>query len=163
MWYNYFEFLRPYGEIKMEETKQQRSNIPVPKLTIDRQGKVLSANEYMSEVFLYEGIVGGDVFMLTGYKASDLFGCAESGRHPLISRNNKVFKIIAFVDADNEDILEILFSDVTVLEDLKDRYNEEKPCIAKVQVDNFDDLIEAQGDDRLNSISATIPSGSAGN
>ena len=140
----------------MEETKQQRSNIPVPKLTIDRQGKVLSANEYMSEVFLYEGIVGGDVFMLTGYKASDLFGCAESGRHPLISRNNKVFKIIAFVDADNEDILEILFSDVTVLEDLKDRYNEEKPCIAKVQVDNFDDLIEAQGDDRLNSISATI-------
>ena len=51
----------------MENIKQNNKNIPVPHITIDRQGKVLSANEHMGEVFLYEGIVGADVFTLTGF------------------------------------------------------------------------------------------------
>ena len=139
----------------MEETKQSISNIPVPKLVIDRQGKVLSANDCMGEVFLYEGIVGGDVFLLTGIKASDLFSCAESGRHPLVNRNNKIFKIIAFSEG-NEDELSLLFFDVTAFEELKDRYNEEKPCIAKVQIDNYDELVEAQSGGRFESLSAQI-------
>ena len=75
----------------MEEIKQQMSNIPVPQIVIDRQGKVISANEYMGEVFIYEGIVGADVFTLTGLKAAELFECAESGRHPLVDRNEKTF------------------------------------------------------------------------
>ena len=140
----------------MEETKQNLSNIPVPRLTIDRQGKVLSANEHMGEVFLYEGIVGADVFMLTGIKTADLFSCAESGRHPLVNRNDKIFRILAFYETEDPDVLTLLFTDVTAFEELKDRYNDEKPCIAKVHIDNYDELIEAQAGSEFNNLSAQI-------
>lgn len=41
--------------------------------------------------------------------------------------------------------LAVFFCDVTNLEDLKDRYNDEKPCIAKIQLDNYDQLIDSTG------------------
>ena len=120
----------------MEDTKQHISNIPFPRLVIDRQGKVLSANEYMGEVFLYEGIVGADVFTLTGLKAQDLFAMAGGGSYPVISRNDRAFKVVTFHEVDDENNLILLFQDITGFEELKDRYNEEKPCIAKIQIDS---------------------------
>ncbi len=41
--------------------------------------------------------------------------------------------------------LAVFFYDVTNLEELKDRYNDEKPCIAKIQLDNYDQLIDSTG------------------
>ena len=41
--------------------------------------------------------------------------------------------------------LAVFFCDVTNLEELKDRYNDEKPCIAKIQLDNYDQLIDSTG------------------
>ena len=128
----------------MEDKKHGDTHLPVPRIIIDEQGKVLKANEHIGEVFLYEGIVGGDIFALTGFKVTDLFGCAVTGTHPLLERNNKFFKVYAYHETENEHELALAFTDVTVLEDLKDRYNEEKPCIAKVLIDNYDELIEAQ-------------------
>lgn len=140
----------------MEDTKQHVSNIPFPRLVIDRQGKVLSANQYMGEVFLYEGIVGADVFTLTGLKAQDLFAMAGSGTHPVISRNDKEFRVIAFHEVDDENNLILLFQDVTVFEELKDRYNDEKPCIAKIQIDNYDELIDSQGGKGVSNLPGQI-------
>ncbi len=140
----------------MEDTKQHISNIPFPRLVIDRQGKVLSANEYMGEVFLYEGIVGADVFTLTGLKAQDLFAMAGGGTYPVISRNDKAFKVVTFHEVDDENNLILLFQDITGFEELKDRYNEEKPCIAKIQIDNYDELIESQGEKGVSDLPAQI-------
>ena len=36
-----------------------------------------------------------------------------------------------------------MFVDITNLEELKDRYNSEKPCVMKIEIDNYDDLINA--------------------
>ena len=102
----------------MDDIKQNDSYFPGPKVVINEQGKVLSANQYIGEVFLYEGIKGADIFTLTGKKAGELFECAENGGHPLIERNNKVFKIIAYHEPGRENELSLIFSDVTVLEDL---------------------------------------------
>ncbi len=140
----------------MEDTKQHISNIPFPRLVIDRQGKVLSANEYMGEVFLYEGIVGADVFTLTGLKVQDLFAMAGGGTYPVISRNDKAFKVVTFHEVDDENNLILLFQDITGFEELKDRYNEEKPCIAKIQIDNYDELIESQGEKGVSDLPAQI-------
>ena len=112
----------------MENIKQNNNNIPVPHITIDRQGKVLSANEHMGEVFLYEGIVGADVFTLTGFKAQDLFDIAENRKHPILSRNEKKFKVVPYHETDDENVLAVVFLDVTGFEELKDRYNDEKPA-----------------------------------
>ena len=104
----------------MENNKQLNSNVPVPRITIDRQGKVLSANEKIGEVFLYEGIVGADVFTLTGIKAQDLFDNAENTQRPVISRNDRKFKLVAFHETGSEEELTIVFLDVTAFEELKD-------------------------------------------
>ena len=140
----------------MEDIKQMNSNFPIPQITIDRQGKVLSANDHIGEVFLYEGIVGADVFTLTGIKTGDLFDYAGTDKHPLINRNDKVFKIFTFLGSESQDVLNIVFYDVTVFEDLKDRYNDERPCLAKVQIDNYDELIEAQRDNSELNLSSNI-------
>ena len=141
---------------EMEEIKQINSNFPIPKITIDKQGKVLSANDHIGEVFLYEGIVGADVFTLTGVKTGELYEIAGTDQHPLINRNNRVFKVFSYFESDDSDVLSVVFYDVTGFEDLKDRYNDEKPCIAKVQIDNYDELIESQRDNSEYNLSSNI-------
>lgn len=140
----------------MEDNKQFNSNVPVPRIVIDRQGKVMSANENMGEVFLYEGIVGADVFTLTGIKAQELFDTVENPQRPVISRNDKKFKVMAFHETGSEEELTIVFLDVTAFEELKDRYNDERPCVAKVQIDNYDEIIEAQAESGSAELAATI-------
>lgn len=140
----------------MEDIKQNIKNVPVPHVTIDRQGKVLSANGHIGEVFLYEGIVGADIFTLTGIKALDLFAIAENGQHPIISRNEKKFKVVPYHEVEDEDMLAIVFLDVTGFEELKDRYNDERPCIAKIQIDNYDEIIEAQTENGSANLAAAI-------
>lgn len=118
------------------------SYIPMPVCIINSNGKVLSANDRIGEVFLYEGIVDSDIFALTGIKASEFYEAAENNSHPLLKRNDKIFKITCQKVNQSEDSdLTVLFGDVTNLEELKDRYNREKICIAKIQIDNYDELI----------------------
>ena len=52
--------------------------------------------------------------------------------------------------------LAVFFCDVTNLEELKDRYNDEKPCIAKIQLDNYDQLIDSTGPDPRLALSSEI-------
>lgn len=119
--------------------------IPLPFCIINRLGKVVEASRKIGEVFLYDGIKDGDIFALTGIKASELYDAAEKGHHPLLKRNEKIFRLLlqkaVQEDEEKDDPdLTIIFMDVTALEDLKDRYNDERPCVARVQVDNYEEL-----------------------
>lgn len=133
----------------MSENKQEKiitSCVPMPLCVINSQGKVVDANEYIGAVFIYDAIIDADIFTLTGIKTADFYAAAENDTHPQIKRNEKIFRIIAYkMDESEEPNLGILFQDVTVLEDLKDRYNNEKPCAAKIQIDNEDQLIGSSG------------------
>ncbi|MEE0797207.1 MAG: DHH family phosphoesterase [Anaerovoracaceae bacterium] len=118
------------------------SYIPFPVCVINADGKVLSAGSRIGEVFLYDNIVDADIFALTGFKTADLFAAADDGGHPLLKRNDRIFRLVCQkVTAEGEDELTILFEDVTKLEELKDKYNAERMCIAKIQIDNFDELL----------------------
>ncbi len=118
------------------------SYVPMPVCVINSSGKVLSANDKIGEVFLYEGIVDSDIFALTGIKVSEFYAAAQEGSHPMLKRNDRIFRLICQkVTPDENSDLTILFGDVTNLEELKDKYNKEKICIAKIQIDNYDELI----------------------
>lgn len=122
------------------------SYIPLPACFINEQGKVTGASERINEVFVYDEISGSDIFALTGIKLAELVESAENGTHPLIKRNEKIFRVsVKKLDENAGEGLAIFFSDVTNLEDLKDRYNNEKPCVAKIQLDNYDELIDSTG------------------
>jgi len=118
--------------------------LPMPACIINRQGKVVEASNRIGEVFLYDGIKDGDIFALTGMKAADLYEDAEKGQHPLLRRNDKIFRLllqkVESRSGEENSKLTIIFQDVTVLEELKDKYNDERPCAALVQVDNYEEL-----------------------
>ncbi len=118
------------------------SYVPLPICMINQQGKVLSASDRINEVFIYDEIVDSDIFTLTGIKAVDLYEAAESAQYPVIKRNQKIFKMVPHkINENGEELLAVLFNDVTAFEELKERYNEERMCLAKIQVDNYDELI----------------------
>ena len=132
-------------EQKMEEiTNFSTSYIPFPILVIDREGTICETSKDINKVFAYDGIVGTNVFTLTGIKAAELYDAAVKDVHPIVDRNDKSFRITAY-KADNTKFskLIVMFIDITNLEDLKERYNNEKPCVMKVELDNYDDLINA--------------------
>lgn len=122
------------------------SYIPLPACFVNENGKVTGASERINEVFVYDEIAGSDIFALTGIKLTELSECAENGSHPLIKRNERIFRLsVKKLAEEVGNGLAVFFSDVTNLEDLKDRYNNEKPCVAKIQLDNYDELIDTTG------------------
>ena len=136
------------------------SYIPMPVCIISRLGKVVEANSRIGEVFLYDGIGGGDIFALTGIRAADLYEAAEKDQHPLLKRNDKIFRLMlqkgSDVKGEDDGDLTIVFNDVTGLEDLKDRYNNEKICMAKIQVDNYDELVSSTSTEKRLILSSEI-------
>lgn len=129
----------------------------VPTCIINAQGKVTKANEKIAEVFKYDGITGGDIFALTGIKLPEIMKIAEEGSFVVFKRNNKAFKILAgFIGEGETASIMLYFVDVTSFENLKEMYNEEKPCIALINVDNFDELMSSAGEGRDLEISSEI-------
>lgn len=115
----------------------------MPVCVINSNGKITNANDKIGEVFIYDAIIDADIFALTGVKTSDLYEAAkDKSHHLIIKRNDKVFKLICQTMTEEEDSnLTILFSDVTGFEELKEIYNNEKLCIGKIQIDNYDELM----------------------
>lgn len=134
-----------HGEV-MEATNFENiisSYIPMPVCMINSNGKITSANDKIGEVFIYDAIIDADIFTLTGVKTADLYEAAKDHTRSLvIKRNDRSFKLICQTTSDEEDShLTILFSDVTGFEELKEMYNNEKLCIGKIQIDNYDELM----------------------
>lgn len=127
------------------------SYIPLPVIVIDENGLVVKANSRIGEIFLYDEIEGRDTYSLMGIKAKDLIAACEENTHPLLKRNEKIFKMVC-EKVEGSEYLTVVFNDVTAFEDLKDRYNDEKPCIIKIKVDNYDELIENAADEYKVSI-----------
>ena len=120
--------------------KKSISNIPLPTCIVSRSGKIISVNEEIGQVFIYSGIEEGDFFALTGIKMSTLLSEETEAK---INRNGKSFKLVSNAKQLSEDDPEITvyFYDITELEQLKEKYNDEKLCICKINIDNYDELI----------------------
>jgi len=131
--------------------------MPLPVCVINRSGKVLSASSKISEVYLYDRIEDGDFFALTGIKTMDLYDAVETKIFPVISRNGKRFKLVAALADDSEESdLVVFFNDVTAIEELKEKYRNERLCVAKIEIDNFEELMDNMPADESLSLSNEI-------
>ncbi len=129
----------------------------VPTCIINQLGKVTRANSKIAEVFKYDGITGNDIFALTGVKVQDIIKAAEDGSFIVLKRNDKAFKIQAgFVGEGETATIMLYFLDITAFENLKDMYTDNQPCIALINVDNFDELMNSAGEGRELAVSAEI-------
>ena len=122
-------------------------NIPFPACMVNHNGKVIMANKHIGEVFIYEGIENADFFALTGIKAPELTG--EESRDYILERNNKKFKVTG---EEGEDCYYVFFYDVTGFEELKSRYEGEKTCVAKINIDNYDELVASTPEEARMSV-----------
>lgn len=130
---------------------------PIPMCIVNNQGKVTRANGKIADVFKYDGIVDADIFALTGIKLADIISAAKDETTLHLKRNDKIFKIVSGIIGEGETEATLLyFVDMTSYENLKEMYNDDKVCIAIVNVDNFDELTSSAGDDREMELSSEI-------
>lgn len=117
---------------------------PVPVLVVNVNGKVVRANDLIGNVFVYDDIIGYDIFQLTGFKAEDLKEISATGESRPLSRNDRDFRVFVSKDSDDEEGNYILyFYDITSFMKIKEKYDEEKICVARINIDNYDDLISS--------------------
>ncbi|MGN0658134.1 MAG: DHH family phosphoesterase [Emergencia sp.] len=144
----------------MSETvfgKYMSSRIPVPVCIVGQNGKIIRANAHISQVFIYDGIENADFFALTGIKVSELNDAAEKNTSHIIERNGRKFRLLVTLEDETEDSnLLVFFEDITNFENLKDRYNDEKTCIARINIDNYDDLIASTSAEKRMTMSTEV-------
>ncbi len=121
---------------------------PIPLCIIDANGKVSRTNNKIDEVFLYDGVGGADIFVLTGIKHQEFAEAAAEGKTLMLSRNEKDFKIqAAFVGNGETASIALYFIDITNHEKLKVLHTSEQICMAVVNIDNYDELIAGAGEE----------------
>lgn len=130
---------------------------PMPMCVVNAQGKVTRASRRIDEVFKYDGIVGADIFALTGIKLQEITGAAEENTVLYLKRNDRNFKVVpGMIGSGETEAILLYFVDVTSYETLKDLYNDEKVCVMVINVDNFDELTSSAGEAREMQISTEI-------
>lgn len=130
---------------------------PMPMCVVNAQGKVTRASRRIDEVFKYDGIVGADIFALTGIKLQEITGAAEENTVLYLKRNDRNFKVVpGMIGSGETEAILLYFVDVTSYETLKDLYNDEKACVMVINVDNFDELTSSAGEAREMQISTEI-------
>ena len=130
---------------------------PLPMCIVNAQGKVTRASKKIAEVFKYDGIIDYDIFALTGIKMPEFVSAAENEEPLYIQRNDRTFRIgCSFLgggsgeEGSHEEASVILhFTDITAYEELKERYKDDRVYMMLVNVDNFDELISGNSDDKL--------------
>ena len=128
-----------------------------PMCVLNSKGKVLFANSRMSDVFVYDGIEDSDFFALTGIKTSDLFEEAGTNNFHILERNERQFKLTTKLEGEGDDAkLLVYFFDVTNYESLKDRYNDEKVCVCRINIDNYDELIASTSANNQMGVSTEV-------
>lgn len=143
----------------MTETRFEKilsSYIPLPMCIVNTKGKIVRSNSHIGEVFIYDGIEDADFFALTGIKISDLYENNEGKKEFVIERNGKKFKLIFNKEGETEDAnLLVFFYDITRYETLKDKYDSERACICRINIDNYDELIASTAPDKRMGLSTT--------
>lgn len=121
--------------------KNMAPYIPLPMCIVNGKGKIDKANSYIHKVFIYDDIESADFFQLTGVKLAQLRDAADNGTRVITERNGKIFRLLVTADNDTEDSdFFVVFDDITKYESLKEQYKKEKTCVARINIDNFDEL-----------------------
>ena len=129
----------------------------VPMCIINSSGKVTRANSRIADVFKYDGIVDGDIFVLTGIKFPEIAEAAKESRPLFLKKNDKAFKILTeFIGEGESASIAMSFIDMTSFENLKELYNEEKPCVALINVDNMEEMTQSGQEESEMEVSTEV-------
>ncbi|MDD5923096.1 MAG: DHH family phosphoesterase, partial [Eubacteriales bacterium] len=129
----------------MAKTNKEEQNIteqaPLPMVVVDQKGKIVERNEAMKQVFIFDEIKDYDFFALSGIRLEELKDAAENKKSRVIERNDRVFRLFVRRESSSENSnLYVYFLDITGYETLKVQYENEKICVARINIDNYDEM-----------------------
>ncbi len=131
--------------------------VPFPMCIINQEGKVTRVSKNIEEVFKYDGIKGMDIFPLTGIRHGDFFDEGVNEKALIVRKNDRAFRLqVTQMGQDPNMRAIIYFHDVSNYENLKIRYNDEKTCLAIINVDNYDELTSSTSEEKRMSLSTDI-------
>lgn len=131
--------------------------VPFPMCIINEQGKVVKASKKIADVFKYDSIKDADIFALTSIKSSEFFAEDFNSKSFTIDKNEKKFNLqVQIIDFAVEKHVAVYFFDITKLTEIEDKYKEEKPCIAIINVDNYDELAASTAEEKKLTLNTDI-------
>ena len=130
--------------------------VPLPMCLVGGDGKIKKSNPRIGEVFLYDNIVGTDIFVRTGFTMEELIHSARYDE-PLIFRlNKKTFKVNVSDAGFKDDSVILYFTDITDFEEMQERYKKEQACYAIINVDNYDELVASTAEENQSAVMSKI-------
>ena len=133
-----------WGNVMLSQKEKNIVSIDLPEgiIVVNDEGRILAANEAISNIYKDEVLIENNIKALTGKKLEDILSEIESGGVVIAQKKNDSFKLIVSKDEEKSGNYIVIFKDVTYYQDLKDRYNREKICVMKIQIDNSDELLD---------------------
>ena len=127
---------------------------PFPTCIVGSNGKISSANQFIDKVFLYDSLEEMDFFALTGIKLETLEAIYKENLYITIERNKCIFRLL--VASTETGAYLVTFEDVTALEELRLKYIENRNCMGKISIDNYEELQNRVSAEQRNKAINTI-------
>lgn len=145
MWTKYIESLS--SDID-SATKHAILNLPIPLAIVEFDGSIAWYNPKFSEMIDVKDILERNIEdLIPGVKVSNILQDKKDmvTEVTIKDRHYKVLYNIVKIasDYDSRYIIMVYWIDITNFQNLKAKYNEEKPAIALIQVDNYDDVLQS--------------------
>ena len=130
------------------------NNLPIPACVVGTDNVIKIANHKMKDVFVYDDIVGSNLFALIGVRRDDLINANEE--EIIVERNERFFKLRVEEQPDLERAIAVFFDEKTTRETFRSQLESERPAIILIDIDNYDELLSSVPEDQKRAVPSQI-------
>ncbi|MDR0852856.1 MAG: DHH family phosphoesterase [Clostridiales Family XIII bacterium] len=132
-------------------------NHPFPLCLVNGDGLIAMTNEKFKEIFPDAKILTTTIWELIGEENRRKVLGDDEAAELTLAIDGRDFRILtAYVNKDKSKSSMYYFVDETEFVELGQKYDEEKLCYCYLNVDNYDDLLNASPDERKSIVAASI-------
>ena len=132
------------------------NKFPMPACVVGENGNIVKANDLMDEVFVYSDIIGANFFALTGVKKADICEANKTTKEILIERNDRTFALAAERGASPDEEVTVFFIDRTDRELYCKSFENVKPVLLIIDIDNYEELTSKTTTDSRRAIPTEV-------
>ena len=138
-------------------------NLPMPLSLVNLEGKLIWYNSKFSDLFSDQDLLDVEISKIIPQldMAILLSGGHESSEFKIGDRHFQLKKNVVNIDSRHKDeriILMLYWIDVTAYARLKIKYTSERPVVAIIQVDNYDEVINSTKEEKVPFVLSEIES-----
>lgn len=134
-------------------------NLPVPLVVIDIDGKINWYNSKFTDMVAEKSVIGKSITTLIPALAIEQFKTGEQQQGVKISdKTYDVHANMVNLEDDNPQnmVIMLYWFDTTAHTELKMKYDEEKPILALINVDNFEDVMNETKEEKIPFVTSEI-------